>query len=504
MTQKLRTGAVVVVVAALLVGGAVLLREQPASSSSSKPLLSSRPAPRSSKAKRSAPPSGRVLFGEVVAGDGSSDTRPVVGARVEALVGDSNDVFTLDDLPASLRAVRFSAPGFSPVTVDVAALPDSPEAFWSQTLQPGGEGVRVVVVDAAGQPLADTQSVVVSRRGPPGRPRFRASNLVRTDVAGVAALTPAADLAYVVVDGRRGAHELTDAERASKEARVTLPAPAVLRGRVVDDRGRAVVDATFALTLPTAAQTAAEFALAQQWELAGHSAADAAGAFVVDVAAGNVVVAASGKGVRPGRSAELRLKSGAQTAVDIVLQGSPRVGGVVVDVDSGAGIAACTITPDGREQGARAATSNDDGAFVLDSLIDRPSSLHVACAGYQALTLGGLDGGRSRHAPLRITMSKGEGKLVAGIGISLRRGVRGVRVSDVQPETPAARAGLVAEDVIEAVDDVEVGSRGAGLETAMALIRGQPGARVRLRVRGSDAKVRDVEIERALIVIPTN
>ena len=121
------------------------------------------------------------------------------------------------------------------------------------------------------------------------------------------------------------------------------------------------------------------------------------------------------------------------------------------------------------------------------------------------LILGGLDGARRRQDALRIEMHKGDGSIVVGIGVALRRRARGgVGIESVRPDTPAARAGLLANEVIEAVDDVELSSRGKGVETAMALIRGQPDTSLRLRVRGTDGAVRTVNLDRGLIDVRNN
>jgi carboxyl-terminal processing protease len=86
-----------------------------------------------------------------------------------------------------------------------------------------------------------------------------------------------------------------------------------------------------------------------------------------------------------------------------------------------------------------------------------------------------------------------------GIGVDVSQDPRGLRVVDVFPGLPAAKAGLRHGDVI-----VRVGSRsltGRSAEFASALIRGPVGSRVRLTVmRGSQSLT--FSIVRANVVVP--
>ena len=456
----------------------------------------------------------RVLFGEVLA----ANDAPITGVRVEVLSSTDQSTivdvrtgadgqFTLDALPPTLRGLRFSAAGFLPVTVDGALLPPEGEAFWSQHLARGTAGMRIVVFATEdGHAVAGADVVVLRRRGPPPDPRFQLTRLGRTDADGVAVVESqvADNGAIVVVDASRGAHELDLGERAQLEIRVGLPLPALVQGRIVDDRDRPVRAATYRVVRPPALDAAgAALAMLVRSEGTQRLAANDDGLFDLQVAAGSILVQASAKGLRPGDSGEVEVAAGLVTHVVVTLERSPSVGGRVIDSDTGAGIAACTVTPDGGNEGAGTAQTDDDGAFVLDSLIDGPSSVSVVCAGYRRLTLGGLDGARSRQRELFIKMAKGAGEVVVGIGVVLTpvaNGI-GVRMGTVQAHTPAAGAGLLAGEIIEAVDDVELSSTGAGLTTAMALIRGQPESRVRLRVRAANHSTRVVDLERGLVEV---
>jgi carboxyl-terminal processing protease len=88
---------------------------------------------------------------------------------------------------------------------------------------------------------------------------------------------------------------------------------------------------------------------------------------------------------------------------------------------------------------------------------------------------------------------------VSGIGIDVVADHQGLRVVDVFPGTPAAKAGVQAGDVIINVGGTRIAGRSA--DYASNLIKGRPGTRVTLTLaRGTRQRV--VSIVRAALVIP--
>jgi carboxyl-terminal processing protease len=88
---------------------------------------------------------------------------------------------------------------------------------------------------------------------------------------------------------------------------------------------------------------------------------------------------------------------------------------------------------------------------------------------------------------------------LSGVGIDVVPDPRGLRVVDVFPSSPAAKAGLAHGDVIIQVGSVRLANRPA--DFASGLIKGRPGTRVTLTVlRGK--RTRRVSIVRANLVIP--
>ncbi|MBV9474148.1 MAG: S41 family peptidase [Solirubrobacterales bacterium] len=88
---------------------------------------------------------------------------------------------------------------------------------------------------------------------------------------------------------------------------------------------------------------------------------------------------------------------------------------------------------------------------------------------------------------------------LSGIGIDVEPETQGLRIVDVFPESPAARAGLVRDDVIVKVGSTSLSRRSAGFSAS--LIKGRPGTRVTLTVlQGSRTVV--LSLVRADIVVP--
>jgi carboxyl-terminal processing protease len=73
----------------------------------------------------------------------------------------------------------------------------------------------------------------------------------------------------------------------------------------------------------------------------------------------------------------------------------------------------------------------------------------------------------------------------AGIGVEVDGVAEGLRVVRAIADSPAARAGLRAGDLIVRIDGLEVGA--AGIDSATARLRGPPGSGVQLAVRRSAA-----------------
>jgi carboxyl-terminal processing protease len=88
---------------------------------------------------------------------------------------------------------------------------------------------------------------------------------------------------------------------------------------------------------------------------------------------------------------------------------------------------------------------------------------------------------------------------VSGIGVSVAQTASGPEVTQVFPNSPAARAGLTRGDVITAVGSQSL--RGRGLTYSSNLIKGRAGTAVKLTVRQGHA-LRHVRLVRADVRVP--
>jgi carboxyl-terminal processing protease len=88
---------------------------------------------------------------------------------------------------------------------------------------------------------------------------------------------------------------------------------------------------------------------------------------------------------------------------------------------------------------------------------------------------------------------------LSGVGIDVLPDPRGLRIADVFPNSPAARAGLVRGDVIVQVGSTSLANRSA--DFASRLIKGRAGTRVTLTVLSGKRK-HVVPITRADLVVP--
>jgi carboxyl-terminal processing protease len=88
---------------------------------------------------------------------------------------------------------------------------------------------------------------------------------------------------------------------------------------------------------------------------------------------------------------------------------------------------------------------------------------------------------------------------LSGIGVDVLPDPKGLRIVDVFPGSPAARAGLAHGDLVVEVGTTSLANRSA--EFAQGLIRGKAGTKVTLKIL-SGAKSRIVSVTRANIVVP--
>ena len=156
----------------------------------------------------------------------------------------------------------------------------------------------------------------------------------------------------------------------------------------------------------------------------------------------------------------------------------------------------------------RSAFVSDSGGRLVDDVLDTLSRDYYRPINRSALVNDGLGAIiASLHDPYSHYYNAADYKSflgqsnphLSGIGIDVVPEAAGLRVADVFPDSPAARAGLAHGDLILKVGSTSLAGRAGGF--AEKLIRGPAGTSVHLTIaRGKS--VRELSIVRANVVIP--
>lgn len=231
---------------------------------------------------------------------------------------------------------------------------------------------------------------------------------------------------------------------------------------------------------------------------------DPAGAFAVPVEGeAPLSLTITARGFRPSGAIEVRPVRGRPLApLRIVLFRSNALRGRVTDADTGLPVAGAMITLDGMGRSIEGATTDHDGRYVIDTLPLERVSVNVTASGYASLTMGGVEGGRSRDEVLDAQLARpvaGVKTQVVGIGVTVAGHSDGVLVRGVIDGGPA-QGKLVAGDIVTEVDGTSLA--GKSLREGMSAIRGDVGTSVRLTVRKADGAVEHISLDRDRVAVP--
>jgi carboxyl-terminal processing protease len=142
---------------------------------------------------------------------------------------------------------------------------------------------------------------------------------------------------------------------------------------------------------------------------------------------------------------------------------------------------------------------------LVKRVMDRVESDYVVPVDSKKLIVDGLKGmlsGLDPHSDYldeeeyQELISDSEGEF-AGIGIEINREESRLRIISPIDDTPAARAGLRAGDIIARIDGQP--TDGMTLRDAVEKLRGAAGSAVRITIERSDGKIFDVTLTRAII-----
>jgi RNA polymerase sigma factor (sigma-70 family) len=341
-------------------------------------------------------------------------------------------------------------------------------------------------VDASGAPLAD----VLVRAEPVSRgPDTRSTAFAVTGPDGAFTLTgldrEPYDLAAHVED--HAPATLANIAGGARGVTLTLDGGLPLGGKVVDGAGAPVPAYTLLVFRRDGA--AREIAVAR-------SIVDPRGRFSVRVPAGDYELIASASGWAP--SAATAASAGA-TGIELALSAGATLRGIVVTGHDGTPLSYARVMREARGGGASAQPANagtvtrTDGTFELTGIPPGPLSITVAAGGYHPkieASMTAADG--AILGPITIALTKlaeGEQPMteMVGIGVQLSPDGDALRVDRVIPEGGAERAGIVAGDLVIAIDGAPVAP--LGVQGAVAKIRGVAGTTVAVTLRRGDKPV---------------
>jgi hypothetical protein len=300
------------------------------------------------------------------------------------------------------------------------------------------------------------------------------------------------------MDGKDRSEQLRAAHGGGDEEEVE--GSASIRGFVVDTEGEPVPAFNLMLTRKAGIANRA---------VAQRAIFDGRGEFQFDglePGSYRVHVAASNRAMS---SADALAEIGGGPPVRISLGSGASVFGKVIDVESQAPLALAKVSIEGSFGGGNSArpmvvsaVTDDDGQFELRGLRAGRRSVVVAAAGHHTKIVSALqivDG--ERTGPLQVELAAvAEGEEprldLAGIGVILGQQEDGMLVRGLIDGGGAADAGLLAEDVIVAIDGTSVVE--LGWDDAIQRIRGPVGSQVSLRLRRQSDELAVVVTRKAI------
>jgi Carboxypeptidase regulatory-like domain/PDZ domain len=228
---------------------------------------------------------------------------------------------------------------------------------------------------------------------------------------------------------------------------------------------------------------------------------DAAGRVRIPLDPGSIALTVVADGFRPSERTDAEIPEGRTAQVRVALDPSSEVRGLVIDADTKRPIAGAEVQVAG-VRGPVPVFTNEEGRFVMRSVVAEDMSLTVRAQGYLDLDVGGVQGGRSRgeSVTLALTPAKaGASAEVVGIGVTIAPHRAGVLIRGVIPSGPADGK-LEGGDVILEVDGVSLEEK--KMRERVASIRGAEGTDVELAIRKKDGALRRVTVTRARVLVP--
>lgn len=293
---------------------------------------------------------------------------------------------------------------------------------------------------------------------------------------------------------------------AGTKIKLTLGRGGSVRGRVVDEMGRAVTK--FAIGVETFVPSGGERTFSVRSGPA-RPFEDPAGVFKYDkLAPGTYVLTALAEGKPPGRSVTIEVGPDHLTDdIKIVMPRGGAIEGLVYDAQTKEVLVGATVGFDALSStrvGAEAqVTTGDDGRFRLEGAPTGAFSVRIDHPGHRtkivSFTRDVAKEVLSREVALTPLGDAGTGVEFGGIGANLIQTREGITLSAVFPGEPAARAGLLQGDHLRKIENEP--AEGLSVVDAIQRLRGEVGTPVTVTVEraGADGWI-EVTLYRAAII----
>jgi hypothetical protein len=447
----------------------------------------------------------RNASGEPVAGaevrmfGATSGERALVGLQ-DRFVSDERGQFVFQALDRALLEARHPDHGSGRARVDgPVQLTHELVITLRQDGVPEAATIAGRVVDIEGEPVQDVR--LVAEHEAADRASLHPQPQAMSEPDGSFVLSPVDPGTHRVTATRDGLASSTTSgvEAGTTGLLVTLETGHVIRGRVVDDAGEPVGAATVRVVRRQGVQERVVAAL---------SVLDPRGAFEVPVVEkGNYEIRASAPGFAPSDVVRTTVPGAGEVVLHLKTGG--RIHGRVTSEGSGEGIALARVSLGATYQavssllpGLTSTICDADGEFELTGVPPGRHSVTAAAFRHDLRTLSGIeveDGGEA--GPLAVVLRPSGDETptreIVGIGVALRPAGDGLVITELIPGGGAARAGLVVDDTIVAVDGVAVSDLGFG--PAIQGIRGPEGTTVSITLRRKAGEGATVEVPRARV-----